>query len=183
MVDEAKEQRTPTEEIRKFELPVWEKILAQQRGRVTRLIHPDCETTYFLDVTDRVDPTTEENITLGEFLKPLIEDPQCQNTYAYNNGVVALITNLLDGEERMRVYIGATVPLLEGKERMNRATRILHKAGLQSNEFNVPFSFYSGQALNLIRQEALEAIREASPGQKENLFVELQEPALPKLLS
>lgn len=157
-----------TANIREFKLGIFDEISAQQKGRVTRLTHPEFGTTYLIDVTDREDPTrynpndkNPQRETLDKVFDDRAEDPGIKDHYAYNNGVVVLITNRLDPEERYRIYSGVAISDPTDEERKEITSYVLHSAGFQSGYYYVPFSFDSSLVRNYMAREITDAVKES----------------------
>ena len=171
-------------QIREFTFDSKEQISALQKGRVTRLTHPVYGATYLIDVTDREDPTryeeddtTTPRETLDQVFDDREENPRIKDHYAYNNGVVVLVTNRLNPENKYRVYSGVATSDPEDEERKEITQYILHSAGFKSGSYYVPFSFDSGLVREYMAKEIADAVKES--GSKINPFQDFQNLPLP----
>ncbi len=161
------EQDAPPQDVREFRLGLQSEISAQQKGGVTRLTHPSYGTAYLIDVTDREDPTRKDpkdvslkGENLGEVFQEDLENPEYNNRFCLNNGVVAVITDKLDPLERKRVYIGVNTRAVDDPQRREITIHILDSAGFTSDSFYVPFSFDSG----LVEEYMVREVRDAVSG-------------------
>lgn len=155
MASEASENLNPSG-VRELKLG---NATVKQKGRVSQLEHPDFGTTFLIDVTDREDPTAEE--TVRELLEKRLNDPQFLNCYSENNGVVALITDQLDQDKQVRVYVGVIMVDEQDQEAKEITSYILEEAGFKAKSFDVPMSFDSDLVRTNIGKEIAEATKEA----------------------
>lgn len=156
---------------REFTLGSDEKINAIQKGRVTRLAHPVYGTTYLIDVTNRVDPTmydendkTTPRETLDQVFFGRGENPEQKDHYADNNGVIVLITNRLDPENRSRIYCGVAISDPADEEGKEITQYVLDSAGFKQGSYYVPFSFDSDLVKEYMAQEIVDAVKESPQG-------------------
>lgn len=165
MADESKENLEP-QQSREFQIG---QVKAEQKGRVTRLQHPDFGTTYLIDVTDRKDPTAEK--TVRDLMGKIMADAKFNDSYAANNGVVALITAQLDKGEWSKIYLGVEMFDPKDKEKKEITSHILEAAGYKPETFYVPLSFDSALVRQNMTREIAEAVQDS---QEPNLFGDAQ---------
>lgn len=164
MAEESQEKLEHSQEIREFQIG---EVSVTQRGRVSRLEHHSFGTTYLIDVTDREDPTIKESDDqnshgklVSEMLKEDLGDPKNHDRYASNNGVIALITNRLDQEKRLKMYLGMEMVDPEDEEAKEITAHVLNAAGFEQKSFYVPFSFDVGQVRRNMFAEMVEALED-----------------------
>lgn len=168
MSEDTTEKPIINQEVRNFELGIDGEIKGKQKGRVIFLNHPKFGSTWLLDVTDQQDPSSD-NYIIGDILKDQIADPYFQDSFSYNNGLVAAITDRIDLTRRRRIYLG--IRMTTPTDRRSSVMNILKEAGLQSIEFYVPLSFDSDYAKKLMYQELKAAITETGD---QNLIKQLE---------
>lgn len=182
MADELAKSSPEAPKAGEFKLGWGNETTVQQKGRVTKLSNPTFGTTYLIDVTDRDDPTRADpsdvlskGEKLGDVFREDLEDPEYNDKFSSNNGVVAVITDKLDQEGRKRVFVGVSTFNVDDPGRREITTHILHSVGFQSDSFYVPFSFDSEKVREYIMEEIKDAVKDS--GDK-NLFSDFPQPAL-----
>ena len=166
MAEDTNEERNLNQEIRKFNIG---QVKAEQKGRVTRLQHPDFGTTYLIDITERDDPTAEQDV--ATLMEKTRANPKFDNSYAANNGVIALITDQLDKDGKTRVYIGVETVSIEDEEGKEITSHVLEAAGYKPETFYVPLSFDSASVRQNMVREIAEALQDS---QETSLFGDAQ---------
>jgi|GEM_PF-5985391 hypothetical protein len=132
--------------IREFDLG---KINVSQRENVSILEHPDFGQSFLIDITDAEDLGTThpdypqiEAMNVRQVLEKELKSLDYLDSYCDNNGVVVVITERLDPQERVRIYLGIEI-IDKGKY---ATTESLDSEGFTKKSFNVPLSFDSALA-------------------------------------
>ncbi len=135
-----------------------------QAGRVVRM-QGDLGTTFFIDVTERPDPTTidsenpnDKGEIVGEMLKGELQ--RRNNTWNHNNGVIVLVTDKFSHSD-IRIYVGVSIVNEDDTERKDVTGYVVDQAGFRQSGGYVPMSFDgSNAAASIIMEEIQEAVGE-----------------------
>lgn len=151
--------------IKVVEHPDRNGVKITQVGRVVRM-QGDLGITYFVDVTDRPDPTTinpaipnHKGEILGEMLRDGLQGRN--DTWNSNNGVVVLITDKFT-PTNFRIYVGVCITSEDDRERRDISSYLINQAGFRKSSGYVPMSFDGPNAAAFIMtQEIQDAAKEA----------------------
>ena len=167
MTDNTPETAESVEEVREFQVG---EVAVKQKARVSQLQSPKYRSTYLIDITDQVDPTTQDphdktfqGKVVAEMLEGKLGNPANSDHYASNNGVLALIADRLDKSGRRRLYMGIEMSNPQDDESAEITSHILSSMGFQQGTFYVPFSFDSGLAKSYVGSEIQEALSDRDP--------------------
>lgn len=127
-------------------------INIHQKGRVSKLTHPATgQRAYFIDVTDRVDPTRapllsdSPGVLVSEAYREELSNPKFNDKYGMWKDLSVLITDKLDEQGRRRIYLGFPVTDITDKTanvKKELTEPILREAGFERIDNGIPFSGY-----------------------------------------
>jgi hypothetical protein len=145
------------------------RIEFEKYKRLVVLSHPEYGSTFLIDITDREDPSSGDELRPDKYpaekvkklMKKYMDDKENWNKWQNNNGVIGIVTDKFAEEDNPRVYIGIEMFDPNDEKRLELTTTILESYGFgESGGMYVPMSFDSSLVQEILKNEMQSVVEE-----------------------